>query len=165
MLERLALEAGGAWVLAKVDVDANPRLAQMFRVQSIPLVYAIVGGQPVDAFNGLIPEQLRQWLDAVCQAAEWPSRSPRTPAWPSPTRRSRWGSRRRRGRLQEDPCGVATDASAEAGLAQVGLLRRTLGVDPSGVLAAAARLRTISRRHARRRCRGAVRAGLAAYSG
>src|SRR5262249_52530641 len=63
VLERLAAEADGAWVLAKVDVDANPRLAQSFRIQSIPLVYAIVGGQPVDAFNGVIPEaQLRQWL-------------------------------------------------------------------------------------------------------
>jgi len=69
VLERLAAEAGGAWVLAKVDIDANPRLAQSFRIQSIPLVYAIVGGQPVDAFNGVIPEtQLRQWLDAVLKA-------------------------------------------------------------------------------------------------
>ena len=69
MLERLAAEGGGAWVLAKIDVDANPRIAQMFRVQSIPTVYAVVGGQPVDAFNGVIPEaQLRQWLAAVLQA-------------------------------------------------------------------------------------------------
>src|SRR6266542_2657110 len=54
VLERLAVEANGAWVLARVDIDANPRLAQMFRVQGIPLVYAIVGGQPIDAFTGVI---------------------------------------------------------------------------------------------------------------
>lgn len=66
MLEKLAAEAAGSWVLATVDVDANQRLAAAFRVQSIPTVYAVVGGQPVDGFNGVIPEQqLRQWIDAV----------------------------------------------------------------------------------------------------
>ncbi len=69
VLERLAVEGGGAWVLAKIDVDANPRIAQMFRVQGIPMVYAVVGGQPVDAFSGVVPEaQLRQWIDAVLKA-------------------------------------------------------------------------------------------------
>ncbi len=66
MLEKLAAEAAGSWVLATVDVDANQRLATAFRVQSIPTVYAVVGGQPVDGFTGVIPEQqLRQWIDAV----------------------------------------------------------------------------------------------------
>src|SRR3712207_827864 len=69
VLEKLAREGNGTWVLAKVDVDANPRLAQMFRVQGIPMVFAVVGGQPVDAFSGVVPEtQLRQWLDAVLKA-------------------------------------------------------------------------------------------------
>jgi putative thioredoxin len=48
LLERLAAESNGAWVLAKVDVDANPRIAQLFGVQSIPTVVAIGGGPPVD---------------------------------------------------------------------------------------------------------------------
>jgi putative thioredoxin len=69
VLERLAEAGNGAWVLAKVDVDANPRIAQAFGVQSIPMVVAVVGGQPVDAFNGALPEpQVRQWISALLDA-------------------------------------------------------------------------------------------------
>ncbi|ASR37616.1 co-chaperone YbbN [Prauserella marina] len=69
VLERLAAESGGAWVLAKVDVDANPRISQLFGVQSIPTVVAIAGGQPVDAFSGAQPEpQIRQWLGQLLDA-------------------------------------------------------------------------------------------------
>ncbi|MGH3760148.1 tetratricopeptide repeat protein [Actinophytocola sp.] len=69
MLERLAQAAGGTWILAKVDVDANPRIAQLFGVQSIPTVVAIAGGQPVEAFAGAQPEpQVKQWLDALLDA-------------------------------------------------------------------------------------------------
>jgi len=71
VLEKLANEAAGDWVLAKVDVDANPRLAQLFQAQSIPMVVAIVGGQPVDAFLGALPEaQVRQWLSQVLAVAD-----------------------------------------------------------------------------------------------
>jgi putative thioredoxin len=70
VLEKLANEAGGAWVLGKVDVDANPRLAQAFQAQSIPMVVAIVGGQMVDAFLGAMPEaQVKQWLAQVLSVA------------------------------------------------------------------------------------------------
>jgi putative thioredoxin len=69
VLERLAEAGNGAWVLAKVDVDANPRIAQAFGVQSIPMVVAVVGGQPVDAFQGAQPEpQVRQWISALLDA-------------------------------------------------------------------------------------------------
>jgi putative thioredoxin len=69
VLERLAEAGNGAWILAKVDVDANPRIAQAFGVQSIPMVVAVVGGQPVDAFNGALPEpQVRQWISALLDA-------------------------------------------------------------------------------------------------
>jgi putative thioredoxin len=69
VLERLAEAGGGAWVLAKVDVDANPRIAQAFGVQSIPMVVAVVAGQPVDAFNGALPEpQVRQWISRLLDA-------------------------------------------------------------------------------------------------
>lgn len=71
VLEKLANEAGGTWVLAKVDVDANPRLAQAFQAQSIPMVVAIIGGQMVDAFLGAMPEaQVKQWLTQVLTAAD-----------------------------------------------------------------------------------------------
>jgi len=71
VLEKLANEAAGDWVLAKIDVDANPRLAQAFQAQSIPMVVAIVGGQMVDAFLGAMPEaQVRQWLTQVLAVAD-----------------------------------------------------------------------------------------------
>lgn len=69
VLERLAEAGNGAWILAKVDVDANPRIAQAFGVQSIPMVVAVVAGQPVDAFNGAVPEpQVRQWISSLLDA-------------------------------------------------------------------------------------------------
>lgn len=69
LLERLAAEYQGSWVLAKVDVDANPRIAQLFGAQSIPTVVAIGGGQPVDAFTGALPEpEIRKWLDSLLDA-------------------------------------------------------------------------------------------------
>ncbi|WP_034273731.1 tetratricopeptide repeat protein [Haloechinothrix halophila] len=69
LLDKLANEANGAWVLAKVDVDANPRIAQLFGAQSIPTVVAIAGGQPVDAFSGALPEpEIRKWLNSLLDA-------------------------------------------------------------------------------------------------
>src|ERR1700732_5180742 len=71
VLEKLADEAAGEWILARVDVDANPRLAQAFQAQSIPMVVAIIGGQMVDGFAGAMPEaQVKQWLDQVLAVAE-----------------------------------------------------------------------------------------------
>jgi putative thioredoxin len=63
VLERLAAEGGGSWVLAKIDVDANPALAQGLRVQGIPAVKAVWQGQLVAEFSGAIPEeQARQFV-------------------------------------------------------------------------------------------------------
>ena len=71
ILEKLATEANGAFVLAKVDVDANPQLSAALQVQSIPMVVAIVAGQVADGFLGAIPEaQVREWLGQVMQVAE-----------------------------------------------------------------------------------------------
>ena len=73
-LEKLAAEAAGAWLLGKIDVYANQRLAaqlfQMLQTQSVPLVLAIVDGQPAAVIPGAVPEaQLRQWLDQVLALA------------------------------------------------------------------------------------------------
>ncbi|GIJ24381.1 tetratricopeptide repeat protein [Micromonospora lutea] len=140
VLERLAVEGGGAWVLAKVDVDANPRLAQMFRVQGIPMVYAVVGGQPVDAFSGVVPEaQLRQWIQAVLKAGGVSVAEPEDPRLDEADDALMSGDldvaeQAYRKILAETP----GDAVAEAGLAQVGLARRVAGADPQAALTAAA---------------------------
>ena len=140
VLEKLAAEYAGAWVLAKIDVDTNPRLAQMFRVQGIPMVYAVVGGQPIDAFTGVVPEaQLRQWLDAVLNAAGAAGPQPATdPRLEEADRALDIGDldtaeRAYQKILAETPGAAA----AEAGLAQVAVIRRTQGVDPATALAAA----------------------------
>ena len=52
LLEKVVAETNGAVELAKVDVEANPGVAQAFRVQSIPAVYAMVDGQVADGFLG-----------------------------------------------------------------------------------------------------------------
>jgi len=71
VLEKLAAEAGGQWILAKVDVDANPQLSAALQVQSIPMVVAVLGGQLVDGFLGAMPEaQVKQWIGQVLAVAE-----------------------------------------------------------------------------------------------
>lgn len=71
ILEKIANEAQGAFVLAKVNVDENPRIAQAFRVQGIPAVKAIVNGRLIDEFAGALPEsQVRAWLQRFVQFPE-----------------------------------------------------------------------------------------------
>lgn len=68
-LEALAREANGRWVLANVDVDANPRIVQALQVRAVPTVFAVIGGQLVPGFEGVLPdEQLREFVGAVEQA-------------------------------------------------------------------------------------------------
>jgi putative thioredoxin len=139
VLERLAAEGGGAWVLAKIDVDSNPRIAQALRVQGIPMVMVAVGGQLMEGFSGALPEaQVRQFIDAVLKAggaqvevAEDPRFSAADDALMSGDLDA--AERAFKKILGETP----NDPAAEAGLAQVELMRRVEGADPRGVLAAA----------------------------
>jgi putative thioredoxin len=66
VLERLAEEKGGEFLLAKLDTDANQYTAAQFDVRSIPLVVGFVDGRPVDSFLGAMPEPaVRQWVERL----------------------------------------------------------------------------------------------------
>jgi len=66
MIEKAVRAAGGAVKLVKIDVDKNPAYAGQLRVQSIPTVYAFVDGQPVDGFQGAVPEsQLKAFIEKL----------------------------------------------------------------------------------------------------
>jgi putative thioredoxin len=70
VLERLAEEFGGRFLLATVDVDANPQLGQAFQIQSIPTVFAVLKGQPIPLFQGAQPEaQVRAVLTELLRVA------------------------------------------------------------------------------------------------
>jgi putative thioredoxin len=140
VLEKLAVEGGGSWVLGKVDVDTNPRLAQALRVQGIPMVVAVVGGQLVEGFTGVLPEaQVRQYVDAVLKAggvAVAPADDPRLDAADDALMTGDLDEAEAAYKkiLAEKP----QDHAAESGLAQVALYRRVTGADPAAVLAKAA---------------------------
>jgi putative thioredoxin len=154
VLEKLANEAGGAWMLAKVDVDANPRLAQAFQAQSIPMVVAIIGGQMVDAFAGAMPEaQVKQWLTQVLAVAEQlgvaaaapadgaePSEEPGEalddlpPALAAARDAMETGDLDGAARaLEKALTDAPADALAKSWLSQVNLMRRVSSYDPATV--------------------------------
>jgi putative thioredoxin len=71
ILEKVIGATGGQVELAKVDVDANPSVAQAFKVQSIPAVYAMKDGQIVDGFMGAQGEaQVQEFVDKLLPSAE-----------------------------------------------------------------------------------------------
>jgi putative thioredoxin len=68
-LAGLASADAGKWSLTTVNVDAVPRVAQIFGVQAVPSVVAIAAGQPISSFQGVQPvEQLRRWIDSLLSA-------------------------------------------------------------------------------------------------
>jgi putative thioredoxin len=146
VLEKLANEANGTWVLAKIDVDANPRLAQAFQAQSIPMVVAVIGGQMVDAFLGAMPEaQIRQWLAQVLSVADQLGVSTGASEQPaaSATDEVPAAYREARDAMEEGDLDTAAailekalsdapgDAVAKSWLTQVDLMRRVSGYDPA----------------------------------
>lgn len=160
VLETLAAEGGGRWVLAKVDVDANPRISAAFQVQSIPSVFAVIKGQPIPLFQGAYPEaQIRQILEellriaaeqgvagrvgdenaagADAEAGEAPAPvDPRFEAAYDAIEAGDWDSASHAYRMVLDA--NPADADAQAGLAMVGLYQRTEGLDEVVVRTAAA---------------------------
>lgn len=69
-LEKVVTEARGAVVMAKVNVDESQMIAGQLRIQSIPTVYAFYKGQPIDAFQGALPEsELKAFVAKVIAAA------------------------------------------------------------------------------------------------
>lgn len=69
VLGELASADDGKWSLATVNVDAAPRVAQIFGVQAVPTVVALAAGQPIASFQGMQPaDELRRWVDSLLSA-------------------------------------------------------------------------------------------------
>jgi len=163
IIEKVTREQQGRVVLAKVDVDANPQIAQAFRAQSIPLVVALIGGQPVPMFTGAVPEeQVREVFAKLLEVAaqngvtgsvpvedaagaadaakpEEPEEAPLPPLHAEAYAAIEAGDYARaitayEHALAENP----RDADAKAGLGQVRLLDRVQGLDLQQVRADAA---------------------------
>ena len=154
LLEKLAAEYKGRFVLAKIDVDANPRLSQMFQVQSIPAVFAVIGESAGPLFQGAIPEaELRQVIEEVLRIAaeqgvngtinaevqedvapviEEEQIDPRLEAAFNAIEKGDFvaANNSYKEMLNQNPA----DQVALAGLAQVGLLERASKLDPNTVL-------------------------------
>lgn len=151
ILERLAAADGGRWVLAKLDVDANPQIAGALRVQSIPTVFGVVGGQVVPLFQGALPEpQVRQYLDSLLALGEQQGLpGPGAVAEPAPPAEDPDLAAGDEAMEQGDyPAALAAyqrlldrnpgDAEARASIARVELLQRVEAADLPAVQAALA---------------------------
>lgn len=162
LLEKLAGESGGSWILATIDVEANQRIAQMLQAQSIPTVFAVIGGQLVPGFQGALPEaQVREFLSALLEAASRAGLSGATdasaaadpsadgePAAPAEPEDERFtaaedaleagdfdlAAERYQAILSMEPA----NTEAQLALRQVGLLRRLSVLAPDAIAAAAA---------------------------
>ena len=153
VLERLADEAGGAWVLAKVDVDANQALSGQLQIQSIPTVLLALGGRLIQGFTGALPERdLRAFLEQVLAAAQQaglpgPGGAPgEQEAPPVPTDPDLVAAEDAMSEGDYAAAVAAYDAlldrrpgdpEAVAGKAWAALLQRSADADPEAVLAAA----------------------------
>jgi putative thioredoxin len=150
VLERLAAEADGAWVLAKVDVDRNQGIAGQLQIQSIPTVLLALGGRLIQGFTGALPERdLRAFLEQVLAAAQQaglpgPGGDAAPPAPPVEPEVEQAEEALVRGDYAAAVAAYEAllarrpgDAEAVAGRAWAALLQRAAGTDPSTALAAA----------------------------
>lgn len=155
-LVAIAEEAGGRFLLARVDTEQNPQIAQAFAAQTVPAVVAVLKGQPVPLFQGAAsPEDVRALIVQVLEAAAAngvtgtvavgappAAEEPAEPPLP-PLHQAAYDA------IERDDLDAAVaaytqaiaenprDADAQAGLAQVELLRRTRDLDPATAMAAA----------------------------
>jgi putative thioredoxin len=152
VLERLAAEGGGAWVLAKIDVDSNQAIAGQLQIQSIPTVLLAIGGRLVQGFTGALPERdLRSFLEQVLAAAAQaglPGAGGGTAAAAPPPPADPDLVAAEDAMAQGDYAAAVeaydrllartpADAEAVAGRAWAQLLQRSAEADPDAVLAAA----------------------------
>jgi putative thioredoxin len=153
VLEKLAAEYGGRFVLAKVDVEANQRLAALIQVQALPTVIAVVAQTPMPLFQGALPEaQVRQVLDELLKVAaangitgrvaprDAGAADPDAEGNGPPVRYPEALEALVRGDLDVAHAGYTEalgrqpgDPEAEQGLARVDLLRRVRAADPATV--------------------------------
>ena len=159
ILEKLADEAAGKWILAKVDIDANPQLGaymQQMGVRGIPFVAAVVAGQLLPFLNGAAPEpQVRQAIDQLFEALRKEGILPDAPEAERPAAETAGAPadpvyQRAEDALQRGDVDGAKaafeeilaadprDAQAKQGLAMVELSRRVQSLDAEGVLKEAA---------------------------
>jgi putative thioredoxin len=116
VLEKLAMEAGGSWILAKIDTEANPQLSAALRVESIPMVLVAIGGQIVPGFVGAVPEpQIRQWIDQVMAEAQRLGFAPGAGAGPGSEQQGAAAADRGAGRPQPGVPGGQQPAGGAAG--------------------------------------------------
>lgn len=125
-LEVLAAESKGAWTLAKADVQSNQQLASALQLQSLPAMVAISGGRPLDLIQGPQTEQgLRQWINKIASSEGGEASEQVDPELAAAEDAMVDGNlddaeAAYRNYLKNNPA----SAEAEAGVAQVQLLRR-----------------------------------------
>ncbi|GAB2495634.1 tetratricopeptide repeat protein [Luteococcus sediminum] len=148
-------QAGGRWLLARVNIDAESRIAQALGVQSVPTVVAVIGGQLMPLFQGTKPaDEVRAYLDQVAQVAvangltgraqpvgpaqpaeggdEQPKADPRFAAADAALEKGDYQAAVEE--LQKVLDQSPADAEATQGLAQAKLLLRSTSFDPQKIV-------------------------------
>ncbi|RGA01835.1 co-chaperone YbbN [Microbispora triticiradicis] len=148
VMDKLAAEAAGAWLLARVDVEAEPQLAQALRMRAVPTVYLAFQGQLMPLFEGPLPEaQLRQALSQVFEQLGVEAGAPADESDEPPVDPELLRAEQAVEKGDLDAAAAAYqrllarspgDEGAKIGLAGVGLLRRTMDLDEADVLGRAA---------------------------